>query len=372
MRGGGSAHDVASSSAWRPRQRGLDRWAEKARAKRAAAQAEKARAKRAAAQTDATRRDRDGETRAPLSPPRSPGEATPGDATSSARIRNLNRAERPARTLRDDEPLASTGPIEAPFEEEEEGEDPWDVRAFDRASTDAADDAADEEADAWTQSPPGSAERASRLRRARLLARREREAFARGETSPSFLSSPRAVAAGRAAATTAEEEREKAANARRRERVMESTRRELREIKAREAARRREKEERQRRERRGKPCGAAGEVTRDVSIAGWGADESAPAAAFSASAFSASGTPRATRQKRADLESLVEYLKWELAGELKAYNRLREEVREMTEERDRAARALGLAEARRMVGEGNHQSRRGSEDDVGGARRGGR
>ena len=68
----------------------------------------------------------------------------------------------------------------------------------------------------------------------------------------------------------------------------------------------------------------------------------------------------------------MEYLKWELAGELKAYNRLREEVREMTEERDRAARALGLAEARRMVGEGNHQSRRGSEDDVGGARRGGR
>ena len=83
---------------------------------------------------------------------------------------------------------------------------------------------------------------------------------------------------------------------------------------------------------------SAGEVTRDVSIAGWGADESAPAAAFSASAFSASGTPRATRQK----------------------------------ERDRAARALGLAEARRMVGEGNHQSRRGSEDDVGGARRVGR
>ena len=370
VRGGGSARDVASSSAWRPRQRGLDRWAEKARAKRAAAQ------------TDAARRDRDGETRARPSPPRSPGEATPGDATSgdgtpgdvtsSARIRNLNRAERPARTLRDDDPFASTGPIEAPFEEEEEGEDPWDVRAFDRASKDAADDAADEEADAWTQSPPGSAERASRLRRARLLARREREAFARGETSPSFLSSPRAVAAGRAAATTAEEEREKAANARRRERVMESTRRELREIKAREAARRREKEERQRRERRGTPCGAAGEVTRDVSIAGWGADESAPAAAFSASAFSASGTPRATRQKRADLESLVEYLKWELAGELKAYNRLREEVREMTEERDRAARALGLAEARRMVGEGNHQSRRGSEDDVGGARRGGR
>jgi len=28
-------------------------------------------------------------------------------------------------------------------------------------------------------------------------------------------------------------------------------------------------------------------------------------------------TPPATRQKRADLESLVEYLKWELAGELK-------------------------------------------------------
>ena len=362
VRGAGSARDVASSSAWRPRRRGLDRWAEKARAKQAAAE------------TGAARRDRNGEARAPSSPPRSPRNATPRNAPPSARNRTLDRAEHAERRSADDD-FASTARLGVPLEEEEEDEDPWDVRAFDRASVDPtpADDAAEEEADAWTRSPPGSAERASRLRRARLLARREREAFARGGTNPSASPSPRAVAAGRAAAAAAaaeEEEDEKAANARRRERVMESTRRELREIKAREAARRREKEERRTRERRGTPLGAAGEDTRDASTAEWGADESAPAAAFSAAAISAAGTPRATRQKRADLESLVEYLKWELAGELKAYNRLREEVREMTEERDRAVHALGLAEARRLVGEGNRQSRRRSEDDVGGARRG--
>ena len=215
---------------------------------------------------------------------------TYGDVTPSASDSKSNRAERPARTLRDDDPFASTGPIEAPFEEEEEGEDPWDVRArIARRRTPPTTPRMRRRTAAGTQSPPGSGERAARLRCARLLARREREAFARGETSPSFLSSPRAVAAGRAAATTAEEEREKAANARRRERVMESTRRELRAHRgggssAREGGAAKARTTRNAVRRGGR--GHSGRIHRGV-----GSGRTAPAVAFSASAFSASGTP---------------------------------------------------------------------------------
>lgn len=46
----------------------------------------------------------------------------------------------------------------------------------------------------------------------------------------------------------------------------------------------------------------------------------------------------------------MEYLKWELAGELKAYNALQDDVRGLTEERDKAVHRLGLAEARRRLG----------------------
>ena len=56
-------------------------------------------------------------------------------------------------------------------------------------------------------------------------------------------------------------------------------------------------------------------------------------------------TPAAVRRKRADLESLVEYLKWELAGELKQFNALQEDVRRTKSERDDAVRQLGAAEA---------------------------
>jgi|MDSW01.1.fsa_nt_gb RP/EB family microtubule-associated protein len=56
-------------------------------------------------------------------------------------------------------------------------------------------------------------------------------------------------------------------------------------------------------------------------------------------------TPAAVRRKRADLESLVEYLKWELAGELKQFNALQEDVRRTKSERDDAVRRLGAAEA---------------------------
>ena len=61
-------------------------------------------------------------------------------------------------------------------------------------------------------------------------------------------------------------------------------------------------------------------------------------------------TAAATRRKRADLESLAEYLKWELAREVRAYDAKREEVASLTRERDEAVHRLGLAEARRRMG----------------------
>ena len=61
-------------------------------------------------------------------------------------------------------------------------------------------------------------------------------------------------------------------------------------------------------------------------------------------------TAAATRRKRADLESLAEYLKWELAREVRAFDAKREEVANLTRERDEAVHRLGLAEARRRMG----------------------
>ena len=61
-------------------------------------------------------------------------------------------------------------------------------------------------------------------------------------------------------------------------------------------------------------------------------------------------TAAVTRRKRADLESLAEYLKWELAREVRAYDAKREEVAGLTRERDEAVHRHGLAEARRRMG----------------------
>ena len=61
-------------------------------------------------------------------------------------------------------------------------------------------------------------------------------------------------------------------------------------------------------------------------------------------------TSAATRRKRADLQSLAEYLKWELAREVRAYEAKREEAADLTRERDEAVHRLGLAEARRRMG----------------------
>jgi hypothetical protein len=49
------------------------------------------------------------------------------------------------------------------------------------------------------------------------------------------------------------------------------------------------------------------------------------------------------------LESLAEYLKWELAREVKAFDQRKEEVADLVRERDEAVHRLGLAEARRRM-----------------------
>ena len=165
-----------------------------------------------------------------------------------------------------------------------------------------------------------------------------------------------------------------AARRRRRERVMAETKSELASIKAREEARRREREERRlllggeegaREEGAGGgPPGSRGAYPPDPDALearveegrGRGGDAEAARTRRGATARQ---TPNQTRRRRADLESLVEYLKWELAGELKAFDALQEEVRGLVEERDQATRALGLAEARRaMLSDAEGEGRR--------------
>ena len=166
-----------------------------------------------------------------------------------------------------------------------------------------------------------------------------------------------------------------AARRRRRERVMAETKSELASIKAREEARRREREERRlllggeegAREEgagAGPPGSSRGAYPPDPDALearveegrGRGGDAEAARTRRGATARQ---TPNQTRRRRADLESLVEYLKWELAGELKAFDALQEEVRGLVEERDQATRALGLAEARRaMLSDAEGEGRR--------------
>ena len=163
--------------------------------------------------------------------------------------------------------------------------------------------------------------------------------------------------------------------AERRERIMRETKAELREIRRRETERRLEREaaasaeaERTR----------ARELRREQLRRSHGLKEARPAGAATpaapvgtanltvvveeetttstttttqlATTRSEEETAAATRRKRADLESLAEYLKWELAREVRAYDAKREEVAGLTRERDEAVHRLGLAEARRRMG----------------------
>ncbi len=152
--------------------------------------------------------------------------------------------------------------------------------------------------------------------------------------------------------------------AERRERIMRETKAELREIKRREAEKRTElasaanaEAERER----------ARELRRAQLRRSHGLKESphTQAAAATSSPTAAAGltvvveettstmgleeTAQSVRQKRADLESLAEYLKWELAREVKAFDVRKEEVVDLVRERDEAVHGLGLAEARRRM-----------------------
>ena len=151
--------------------------------------------------------------------------------------------------------------------------------------------------------------------------------------------------------------------AERRERIMRETKAELREIKRREAEKRTElasaanaEAERER----------ARELRRAQLRRSHGLKESPHThAAATSSTTAAAGltvvveettstmgleeTAQSVRQKRADLESLAEYLKWELAREVKAFDVRKEEVADLVRERDEAVHGLGLAEARRRM-----------------------
>ena len=161
--------------------------------------------------------------------------------------------------------------------------------------------------------------------------------------------------------------------AERRDRIMRETKAELREIRRRETERRLEREgvkgaeaerERVRELRReqlrrshglkearsGVVTPAAPVGTANLTVVVEEEETTTTTTTQLATTRSQEETAAATRRKRADLESLAEYLKWELAREVRAYDAKREEVASLTRERDEAVHRLGLAEARRRMG----------------------
>ena len=267
-------------------------------------------------------------------------------------------------------------------------------RAYEDASSSSSSVAADEP-DAfgafsrftnWTTSPPGSAERAARLRRearAQALARTPRDAEARdglnGGSGRSVEESTTRVRLARAevaeikareaarrrrkeaerrARLEAEAEAEaRAAEERRLEveaeeaaqyaREVASARREVRleEARARRARRRREVREALRLEEpipdEAPDAPDSGRVPFSFSAADEDADAPSPSGAATA--------PAALARKRADLASLAEYLKWELAAELKRFEAAKRDTAAVVRERDDAILRLGIAETRRRL-----------------------
>ena len=69
----------------------------------------------------------------------------------------------------------------------------------------------------------------------------------------------------------------------------------------------------------------------------------------SASPSGAATAPAALARKRADLASLAEYLKWELAAELKRFEAAKRDTAAVVRERDDAILRLGIAETRRRL-----------------------
>ena len=270
-------------------------------------------------------------------------------------------------------------------------------RAYEDASSSSSSSVASDEPDAfgafssftnWTASPPGSAERAARLRRearAQALARTPRDAEARdglnGGSGRSVEESTTRVRLARAevaeikareaarrrrkeaerrARLEAEAEAEaRAAEERRLEleaeeaaryaREVASARREVRleEARARRARRRREVREALRLEEpisdEAPDSTDSGRVPFSFSAAFTTADADAPSPSGAATA------PAALARKRADLASLAEYLKWELAAELKRFEAAKRDTAAVVRERDDAILRLGIAETRRRL-----------------------
>ena len=238
----------------------------------------------------------------------------------------------------------------------------------------------------WTTSPPGSAERAARLRRearAQALARTPRDAEARdglnggsgrsveesttrarlaraevAEIKAREAARRRRKEAERRARLEAEAEAEaRAAEERRLEveaeeaaqyaREVASARREVRleEARAHRARRRREVREALRLEEpipdEAPDAPDSGRVPFSFSAADEDADAPSPSGAATA--------PAALARKRADLASLAEYLKWELAAELKRFEAAKRDTAAVVRERDDAILRLGIAETRRRL-----------------------
>ena len=152
--------------------------------------------------------------------------------------------------------------------------------------------------------------------------------------------------------------------AERRERIMRETKAELGEIKRREAEKRTElasaanaKAERERARELRKAQLRRSHGLKESPHTQAAAATSSPTAAAgltvvveeTTSTMGLEETAQSVRQKRADLESLAEYLKWELAREVKAFDVRKEEVADLVRERDEAVHRLGLAEARRRM-----------------------
>ena len=238
----------------------------------------------------------------------------------------------------------------------------------------------------WTASPPGSAERAARLRRearAQALARtphrsdavqtagrfvEEKESTTRARLARAEVAEIKAREAARrrrkeaerrarleaeaeAEARAAEERRLEleAEEAARYAREVASARREVRleEARARRARRRREVREALRLEEpipdEAPDATDSGRVPFSFSAAFTTADAAAPSPSGAAAA------PAALARKRADLASLAEYLKWELAAELKRFEAAKRDTAAVVRERDDAILRLGIAETRRRL-----------------------
>ena len=362
----------SSARLYTPR-RSLDKWAEKARLKRSRA----CETERKTTLSETRRATRQSRARAgDFSALAAPFDAATRRSSPNARVTDVAETHPLGDTARENArdffttPRArrSSGPYGSVASSSEkssvESDDGDASDAFSRSRTFS-----------WTASPPGSAERAARLRRAhaealvRVRAPPSEGALEAGGDSPAArLRAARAEVAEikareasrrlrRDAERQARLEAEALAEARAaEERRLEAEAEEAalyarevasarREVRLEEARARRERRRREVREalRLDAPIPAA-PIPRAPSPA---ADGDADAAETSTAAETK--TSAALAKKRADLASLAEYLKWELAAELKRFEAAKRETASAVRERDDAILRLGIAETRRRL-----------------------